>query len=181
MKEVLFYKLCVFIEWGADKDVFVQISNKSGQTLTVAKTIAWSTNLQQRGKTFCIPPICLVLFATEVVWNGREKGETECGKYATKEVLLPNSVVNIARFVVIAGKIWHELLNAVNVAIFVTFLVFNGSSILTAFVDILLNILLMSKMFTIQMAIIVTLVKIFDKNVLKSLVIIAFIPKKLAF
>ena len=66
-------------------------------------------------------------------------------------------------------------------AIFVTFLVFNGSSILTAFVDILLNILLMSKMFTTQRAIIATLVKIFDKNVSKILVIIAFIPKKLAF
>ena len=66
-------------------------------------------------------------------------------------------------------------------AIFVTFLVFNGSSILMAFVDILLNILLMSKMFTTQRAIIATFVKIFDKNVFKILVIIAFIPKKLAF
>ena len=54
-------------------------------------------------------------------------------------------------------------------AIFVTFLAFNGSSILTAFVDILLKILLMSKMFTTQRAIIATLVKIFDKDVFKGL------------
>ena len=57
-----------------------------------------STNLQKRGKTFCIPPNLLVIFANQLAQNRWEKGGKECGINATKVASLPDIVVNIARF-----------------------------------------------------------------------------------
>ena len=67
-------------------------------TYTLAKTLVQSTNLQEKGKTYCTPTILLVIFANHLAHNRREKGGKESGIKATRVASFPNIVVIIATF-----------------------------------------------------------------------------------
>ena len=135
-------------------------------TYTLANAVVQSTNLPKRGKTYRIPPNYLVIFANQLAQNRQEKGGKKCGKHATIVAPLPTIVANIARFAQLAiiaknvAKFTMRLSmpgNAMKVAIFATFLVFNESEVRPCVV-ILPNNLLVSKIFTNLIAIFATLV-----------------------
>ena len=66
--------------------------------ITLAKALVQSTNLQEKGKTYCSPTILLVIFANHLAHNRWEKGGKESGIKATRVASFPNIVVIIATF-----------------------------------------------------------------------------------